>query len=68
MSKYNALWVYVQKDGRSGFQLSFAEIEKILGFPIDHSFLSFKRELLEYGYRVGRISMKAQSVSFEKCE
>ena len=68
MGKYDALWVHVRRDGRTGFQLSFDEIEAILGFPIDHSFLNFKRELLQYGYRVGRITMKVKSVSFEKCE
>ena len=41
-----------------------AEIESILGFPIDHSFLNFKKELPAYGYEVGKISMKAQTVAF----
>ena len=33
---------------------------------MDHSFLKFKKELPEYGYRVGKISMKAETVAFEK--
>ena len=51
MSKYNALWEYVQK---------------IAGVPIDHSFLKYKKELAEYGWQVGKISMKEQTVLFHK--
>ena len=42
------------------------EIEKIEGFPIDHSFLTFKKELSEYGFKVGKISLKEKTVAFEK--
>ena len=42
------------------------EIQNIAGVPIDHSFLNFKKELADYGYRVGKISMKEKTVSFEK--
>lgn len=66
MSKYNALWAWIQENGRDSFQLTFAEIEKIAGFPIDHSFLTYKKELTAYGYKVGKISMKAQTVAFQK--
>jgi hypothetical protein len=47
-------------------KLTFDEIQNIAGVPIDHSFLNFKKELTDYGYRVGKISMKEKSVSFEK--
>jgi len=46
--------------------MSFAEIEKIAGLPIDHSFLNYKKELQVYGWKVGKISLKEQSVVFEK--
>lgn len=36
------------------------------GLPIDHSFLKYKKELREYGYKVGKISMKEHKVFFEK--
>ncbi len=39
MSKYNALWEYVQKNKKDSFQLTFEEIMNIAGIPIDHSFL-----------------------------
>lgn len=66
MSKYSLLWEYVQKSGSESFKLTFVEIEIILGIPMDHSFLKYKKELTEYGYQVGKISMKEQTVMFVK--
>lgn len=68
MSKYDALWEYVQKNGMESFQLTFDEIQDITGIPIDHSFLKYKKELAEYGYQVGKISMKEKKVGFSKME
>ena len=31
-------------------------------FDIDHSFLTYKKELLEYGYEVAKISIKEKYV------
>ena len=66
MSKYNDLWKYVQNNGSLSFTLTFDEIAHITGTAIDHSFLQYKKELTEYGYQVGKISMKNQTVSFHK--
>ena len=55
MSKYNALWEYIQKSESQSFMLTFEEIQNIAGIPIDHSFLKYKKELLEYGYQVGAL-------------
>ena len=66
MSKYEPLWRRVKENGTEIFTLTYAEIENILGFPIDHSFLTYKKELSEYGFEVGRISIKNQTVSFVK--
>lgn len=66
MSKYNSLWKYVQKNESSSFKLTFEEIQNIAGIPIDHSFLKYKKELTEYGWQVGKISMKEQTVIFNK--
>ena len=66
MSKYDALWAYVQKDGSPALKLTFAQIQEIAGIPIDHSFLKYKKELTDYGYQVGKISMKEQTVVFRK--
>ncbi len=68
MSKYNSLWEYVQKNGSQSFKLRFEEIQNIAGIPIDHSFLKYKKELTEYGYQVGKISMKEQTVIFSKID
>ncbi len=66
MSKFNALWEQIGQDGRSLFTFSFAEIEAMTGLPIDHSFLNAKKELLAYGYQVKKISLKEQTVTFER--
>lgn len=68
MSKYNSLWEYVQKNGNQSFELTFDEVKDIAGIPIDHSFLKYKKELTEYGYQVGKISMKEQTVVFNKID
>lgn len=68
MSKYNALWEYIQRRGEKSFKLSFEEIGTFGGVPLDHSFLTFKKELLSYGYQVGKISMKEQTVVFNRVE
>lgn len=67
MSKYDALWEYVKRNKEQSFKLTFDEIQDIAGIQIDHSFLKYKKELLEYGCKVGKISMKEQTVLFEKC-
>ena len=66
MSKFNNLWVWISKNGEECFKLTFKQIEDIAGIPIDHSFKKKKKELPEYGYKVGKISLKEQTVSFEK--
>ncbi len=66
MSKYEPLWKWIQENGTDSFMLTYANIEKIAGIPIDHSFLAYKKELTEYGFMVGKISMKEQTVSFER--
>ena len=66
MSKYDPLWNWIKENGAESFSLTFAEIEKIAGLPIDHSFLTYKKELPAYGFEVKKISMKEQTVSFGK--
>jgi len=68
MSKYNSLWEYVQSKGNQSFILTFEEIQDITGIPINHSFLKYKKELGEYGYEVGKISMKEKTVTFNKID
>lgn len=50
VSKYYPLWKYIKEKQKDNFELTYEEIYNILGFEIDHSFLTYKKELLEYGY------------------
>lgn len=63
MSKYEPLWQYIKTNDVS--ILSFEKIKEILGFDIDHSFLTYKKELKEYGYEVCKISMKEKIVTIK---
>lgn len=66
MSKYEILWNYVKSQDKEVLELSFEKVASILGFEIDHSFLTYKKELTEYGYSVSKISMKEKKVKFRK--
>lgn len=66
MSKYEPLWNYIKENNKDSYKLTYEEIENILGFPIDHSFLTSKKELISYGYEVAKISMKDKTVLFNK--
>ncbi|EGT3866951.1 hypothetical protein ERM94_19610, partial [Clostridioides difficile] len=61
-----SLWEYVKKNNSQSFKLTFEEIKDIAGIEIDHSFLKYKKELNEYGYQVGKISLKEKTVIFDK--
>ena len=61
MSKYDLLWKWISENGQDLFILTFAQIEEASGVPIDHSFLKYKKELLDYGYRVAQISLKGDN-------
>lgn len=62
MSKYEPLWNYIKDNNKYEYKLSYDEINNILGFNIDHSFLTYKKELTQYGYEVIKISMKQKLV------
>lgn len=66
MSKYDALWSYVKEQNEKKLLVTFSQIEKICGAPVDHSFLTYKKELLPCGYEVRKISMKNQTVEIHK--
>lgn len=66
MSKYEKLWEYIKNKNQDNLKLTFEEIKNILGFEIDHSFLNYKKELVEFGYEVKRVSMKEKFAIFEK--
>lgn len=68
MTKFNPLCEYINNNKDSDFQLSFDQIQEIAGLPIDHSFLTYKKELKDYGFEVGKISLKNKTVNFKKLE
>ncbi|MBQ6269689.1 MAG: hypothetical protein IJK61_06140 [Bacteroidetes bacterium] len=66
MSKYEPLWKYLKDNNENNYKLSFEEIKNIIGFEIDHSFLTYKKEAKDFGYEVGKISLKEKSIIFNK--
>lgn len=66
MSKYQLLWEYLKNNQKEKYQLSFEELKNILGFEIDHSFLTYKKEAKEYGYEVAKIKIKEENIIFNK--
>ena len=62
MSKYKVLWEYIKENDKDEYKLSYESLENILGFKLDHSFLTYKKELLDYGYKVEKISMKEKYI------
>lgn len=66
MSKYDKLWNYIKENDKEEYILSYEEVKDILDFDIDNSFLTYKKELKEYGYEVGKISLKNNNITFKK--
>lgn len=66
MSKYEKLWNYIEENRMESFILTFDEIARIAGVLLDHSFLTYKKELEEFGWKAAKISMKNKTVAFEK--
>lgn len=66
MSKYLKLWDFVEKSNKSTITISFDDVESITGFKIDHSFLTYKKELESFGYCVDKISMKEKTILIKK--
>lgn len=72
MSKYNDLWIYIdstfKRHNNKILELSFNQIKETTGFEIDHSFLNYKKELLDYGYKVEKIKLKDKKIVFSKLD
>jgi len=66
MSKYDLLWKYLKDNKKDNYKLTYEEIKNILSLDIDHSFLTYKKEAKDYGYKVGKISMKEKIIIFKK--
>lgn len=68
MSKYEPLWKDLSTNNKENYDLSFEEIKAILGFEIDHAFLTYKKEAQNYGYVVEKISLKGKRIFFNKLQ
>ncbi len=66
MSKYQPLWEYIKNINTYPLKLSFEAIASVLGFPIDHAFLKYKKEAVNYGFFVKKISLKEKIILFDK--
>ena len=64
MSKYHLLWQHIADREEDEFTLTFEQMEEIAGIPMDHSFLKYKKELRDFGWKTGKISMKNRTVVF----
>ena len=64
MSKYQPLWEYVARTNVYPLKLSFDDIFSILGFSINHSFLTYKKEATNFGFFVSKVSLKEKTVLF----
>ena len=72
MSKYQHLWMYIdlifKRYNKEKIELSFNQIKDVAGIEIDHSFLTYKKELLDYGYKVEKIKLKDKKIIFSKLD
>lgn len=66
MSKYDPLWTYLQANGQDALRMTFGDIQTVLGFQIDHAFLTYKKDAALYGYEVGKISLKEKHIDFRR--
>lgn len=66
MSKYDNLWRWIAENNQDTCKLTYARIAELAGVPIDHSFLKYKKELTAFGFQVSKISMKEETVVFER--
>jgi hypothetical protein len=49
MSRYEPLWKCLQTNGHETVKLTLEEIDAVLCFPLDHSFLTYKKEAARAG-------------------
>ena len=68
MSKYNKLFEYFKNNNQEDYTLSFKDIQNITDNKIDHLFLKYKYELINYGYEITKISLKEEIIKFHKRE
>ena len=66
MAKYTKLWNYLRENCLGTETLTFDEIYRISGAPVDSSFLNNKSELESYGLSVIKVDMRSRTVLFAR--
>ena len=66
MSKYELFWKKVAENGNETQIYTFEDVRSATGYQIEHSFLTYKKELLEFGYEVSKISVKNKTILIKK--
>jgi len=76
--KYQRLNEYLQKAGKKEILLSMAEIEEILGFPLDISAFQYKEfwanctastkaySWMDAGYEITKVNLKEKTILFQQ--
>lgn len=76
--KYQKLTEYLQKTDKKEMKLTLAEIQKILGFPLDPSAYQYREfwanctastkaySWMEAGYEIVEIDLKAETLLFKQ--
>jgi hypothetical protein len=66
VSKYEPLWQHISDQTSESLTMTFDDASTILGFEIDHSLLTYKKELVGYGWSVVKISLKSKTIIFNR--
>jgi len=66
MSKYEPLWKYIKENNKDKYKLSFEEVKKKVGFEFEHAFLTYKKELIDYGYEFKKLCLKEKWICIVK--
>ena len=61
MSKYAPLWEYIAERGECA--LTFADIERVLGFAVDHAFSNAKKNCANTGIKSANYRLKIRPSS-----
>ncbi len=63
VSKYDLFWQHVSDQTSDSLTMIFDAATTVLGFEIDHSLLTCKKELVAYGWSAGKISPKNKIIT-----
>ena len=65
MSKYDPLWRYIQVNCGPHEIITFDKAEEVSDVKIDSSFQYHRKELIDYGFKVVRYSLKHRTMEIE---